>query len=78
VILDEADQPASEGELFLVPPSIGLSQVLLNASHEEVYYQGTPEVGEGWVGTSGAPIPKTIAGAVVRLRRHGDYMRRLE
>ena len=78
VILDEADQPASEGELFLMPPSIGLSQVLLNASHEEVYYQGTPEVGEGWVGASGAPIPKAIAGAAVRLRRHGDYMRRLE
>ena len=78
VILNEARQPASEGELFLVPPSIGLSQVLLNASHEEVYYKDTPSVGEGWVGASGAPIPKLMDGAEVRLRRHGDYLRRLE
>jgi acetyl-CoA synthetase len=45
VILNEAGQPSSEGELFLVPPSIGLSQVLLNASHEEVYYKDTPFIG---------------------------------
>ena len=30
------------GELFLIPPSIGLSQTLLNANHDEVYYQGCP------------------------------------
>lgn len=77
VILDERGQPASEGELFLVPPSIGLSQVLLNASHEEVYYTNTPPVGEGWIGASGAPIPKVLEGVPMRLRRHGDYMRRL-
>ncbi len=77
ILLDERGQPASEGELFLVPPSIGLSQVLLNASHEAVYYADTPSVQEGWVGASGASIPTEISGAAVRLRRHGDYMRRL-
>ena len=30
------------GELFLIPPSIGLSQTLLNANHHDVYYQGCP------------------------------------
>jgi len=30
------------GELFLIPPSIGLSQTLLNANHDDVYYQGCP------------------------------------
>ena len=78
VILDEAGNPASEGELFLVPPSIGLSQTLLNADHEKVYYAGTPSVGAGWQGASGSSVPQEYAGIPVRLRRHGDYMRRLE
>jgi acetyl-CoA synthetase len=30
------------GELFLVPPSIGLSQRLLNADHDRVYHEGCP------------------------------------
>jgi acetyl-CoA synthetase len=34
------------GELFIVPPSIGLSQTLLNADHHEVYYAGCP-LGQG-------------------------------
>jgi acetyl-CoA synthetase len=32
----------AEGEVFLVPPSIGLSQTLLNRDHHEVYHAGTP------------------------------------
>ncbi len=43
VILDEAGQPADKGELFLVPPSIGLSSRLLNADHAAVYYDGCPQ-----------------------------------
>ncbi|HEY7699658.1 MAG TPA: AMP-binding protein [Vicinamibacteria bacterium] len=45
VILDEEGRPVPEGgtgELFLVPPALGLSQRLLNASHDEVYYEGCP------------------------------------
>ena len=30
------------GELFVLPPSIGLSQSLLNQDHHEVYYAGCP------------------------------------
>ncbi|MGQ0723031.1 MAG: AMP-binding protein [Candidatus Eiseniibacteriota bacterium] len=30
------------GELFLVPPAIGLSQTLLNADHDRVYFAGCP------------------------------------
>ncbi len=41
-ILDEQGQPASTGEVFLVPPSIGLSNSLLNKDHHEVYYSDTP------------------------------------
>ncbi len=45
VILDDEDLPADEGELFLVPPSIGLSEELLNGDHRAVYYDGVPRPG---------------------------------
>jgi acetyl-CoA synthetase len=42
VIFDESGRPADEGELFLEPPSIGMSASLLNADHHEVYFEGVP------------------------------------
>ena len=42
VILDEAGKPADEGEMFLVPPAIGMSTSLLNRDHHEIYYEGVP------------------------------------
>jgi acetyl-CoA synthetase len=41
-ILDEEGRPATQGELFVIPPSVGLSQTLLNRDHHEVYYRDTP------------------------------------
>jgi acetyl-CoA synthetase len=44
-ILDDDGRPVgdgAEGELFLVPPSIGLSQALVNRDHDAVYYKGCP------------------------------------
>ena len=49
VLLDEGGRVIpgeGEGELFLVPPALGLSQSLLNADHHATYYQGCP-VGPG-------------------------------
>jgi acetyl-CoA synthetase len=42
VILDEDGRPADTGEVFLLPPSIGLSRRLLNRDHHEVYFAGAP------------------------------------
>ncbi len=45
VILDDAGKPVAdgeEGEVFLVPPSIGLSQTLLNRDHHKVYHDECP------------------------------------
>jgi len=45
VMLNDAGKPVNEGEegeLFLIPPAIGLSQSLLNKDHEEVYYKNCP------------------------------------
>lgn len=44
VILDENNLPAEEGEVLLVPPSMGLSRTLLNGDHHAVYYADTPSV----------------------------------
>ena len=41
-ILDEQGRPADSGELFITPPSIGLSTSLVNQDHHEVYFAGTP------------------------------------
>src|SRR5262245_45205239 len=42
VVLDEEGKPAQQGELYVVPPSIGLSLTLLNRDHHRVYYDATP------------------------------------
>ncbi len=49
VILDENHQPTENGEIFIVPPSIGLSNTLLNYDHHEVYYAGAPRCPRGKV-----------------------------
>lgn len=45
VILDDTGAEVGEGgtgELFLMPPALGMSQRLLNGDHDEVYYEGCP------------------------------------
>lgn len=45
LLLDDEGQPVQGpgmGELYLVPPSLGLSQTLLNRDHHEVYFEGCP------------------------------------
>ena len=41
-VIYDGGRPASRGEVFLVPPSIGLSNELLNYDHDREYYAGTP------------------------------------
>ena len=42
VILDDAGEPAESGEMFLVPPSIGMSTSLLNKDHHGAYFADVP------------------------------------
>lgn len=42
VLLDEKGNKSTKGELFLIPPIMGLSNTLLNRNHFDVYYKGTP------------------------------------
>ena len=42
VLYDESGNPTDNGEVFLVPPTLGYSLTLLNRDHHQVYYAGTP------------------------------------
>ncbi|MEM8679016.1 MAG: AMP-binding protein [Planctomycetota bacterium] len=44
VILDDEGHAADEGELYLLPPCLGLSRVLLNRDHNQTYYADCPRV----------------------------------
>lgn len=44
-ILDQAGEPSDDGELYLAPPSVGMSTEILNADHHKVYYADTPRAG---------------------------------
>ncbi len=43
VLLDENNQESDKGEVFIIPPIMGLSNSLLNRDHDEVYHKGTPK-----------------------------------
>ena len=47
IILDEQGRPADRGEVFLIPPSMGLSLKVLNRDHHEEYYANTPKGPQG-------------------------------
>ena len=42
LLYDDRGNPSDNGEVFIIPPSLGLSTSLLNADHGEVYFAGTP------------------------------------
>lgn len=81
VILDESGQAATEGELFLLPPSIGLSTRLLNRDHFETYFSSTPQIPSGMTSASGNAIRQSLRAVDQSeppiLRRHGDHFRQL-
>ncbi len=61
-IIDENGNPTDNGEVALIPPSIGLSTELLNKDHHQVYYENMPKLS--------TKSNKTL------LRRHGDQVER--
>lgn len=74
-ILDDRGQLASRGEVFLVPPSIGLSTELLNADHAAVYYADAPAGPAGEVLRRHGDEMETLADGYYRaLGRADDTM----
>jgi acetyl-CoA synthetase len=46
-IIDEAGNMASQGEVAIIPPSMGLSTTLLNADHHDIYFANMPVMSDG-------------------------------
>lgn len=42
ILLNEKNKKDLQGEVFLIPPILGISNTLLNRNHFEVYYKDTP------------------------------------
>lgn len=47
ILLDQEGNPSNEGEVAIIPPSIGLSTELLNMNHHKVYFADMPVTQEG-------------------------------
>ncbi len=43
LILDESGKRTKNGEVFIIPPSIGLSTLILNRDNFQTYYEGCPK-----------------------------------
>ncbi len=43
VLLDDNNEVSTKGELFIIPPIMGLSTSLINGNHFDVYYKNTPK-----------------------------------
>lgn len=43
VLLDDDNKASKKGEVFMIPPTMGLSNTLLNRDHHKEYYKGTPK-----------------------------------
>jgi len=43
ILLDENNELSDKGEMFLIPPIMGLSNTLLNKNHYDVYYKNIPK-----------------------------------
>ncbi len=74
ILLDENEQPAKKGEMFLIPPILGLSNSLLNKDHYEVYYQGTPHYGKMILRRHGDELEELENGYYRALGRVDDAM----
>jgi acetyl-CoA synthetase len=76
ILLDESGKQSDSGEMYLIPPSMGLSVNLLNKDHHEVYYSKAPALPAGATGAAGVPISGEYGEWNMKpiLRCHGDEL----
>jgi acetyl-CoA synthetase len=75
VVLDESGTPVGEdetGEVFVVPPSVGLSRRLLNRDHYEVYHAGCPRGPDGEVLRRHGDVMERLGGGFYRAHGRAD------
>lgn len=77
VIIDEHGNETNNGEIALIPPTLGLSRELLNKNHHEIYYKDMPKLKtNNNLDVSNNNIRNNSSNTT--LRRHGDHIQRLD
>lgn len=74
VLLDDHGNITDNGEVALIPPSIGLSNILLNKNHHQVYYADMPSVNGKILRRHSDQIQKFANGFYRALGRVDDTM----
>ncbi len=74
ILLDEDERLVDQGELFLIPPIMGLSNTLLNQNHHKVYFKGTPKYKGKTLRRHGDEIERLENGYYRMLGRVDDAM----
>jgi acetyl-CoA synthetase len=73
IVLMDEDVEGDSGEVFLVPPSMGLSTELLKRDHRAVYFAGVPDIGRP-LRRHGDHMERTQGGYYRALGRIDDTM----
>jgi len=71
-LIDEAGEAGDAGEVYLVPPSIGLSTELLNRDHREVYFDRAPAGPKGEVLRRHGDQIESLGGGFFRAQGRAD------
>lgn len=73
-IMDSSGKIAKNGEVFIIPPSIGLSHTILNRDNFEVYYQGCPKPNGCYLRRHGDQVERLANGYYIVHGRVDDLM----
>lgn len=71
-ILDESGHLTDNGEVFLVPPAVGMSVELINRDHREVYFEDAPPGPQGQVLRRHGDQVERLAGGFYRAHGRAD------
>ncbi|MCL4129547.1 UNVERIFIED_CONTAM: hypothetical protein GTU68_044854 [Idotea baltica] len=74
VLLDDENKPSTKGEVFFIPPIIGLSENLLNKDHHSVYFKDTPTYNGQKLRRHGDQLQKLENGYYKAMGRVDDAM----
>jgi len=74
VLLDENNTETTTGEMYLIPPILGMSNSLLNKDHYEVYFQDTPRYKNQVLRRHGDELTKLDNGYFIASGRVDDAM----
>ncbi len=74
ILLNEKSELSNRGEIFIIPPIIGLSESLINRNHFDVYYKDTPKYKNIFLRRHGDQLEQLKNGYYIAQGRVDDAM----